>query len=510
MATPTKDDLDHTPVATPAETPSGTPAAAPTAAKPALPQRRRRRWWLPVLGVAFVGLGALEGLPWIRRAWTTVSTDDAYVNGHVTWTAPRVSGQVAQVLVDDNYRVKRGDLLVVLDKEPYQVQVNIARASVAAAAADLAAARAEARGIEGQMRSLRFGLQRAVEDVHNQVALLHSKVATLEAQQATVARAQADYNRALPLVASGAISKETFDLQTETLLTAQAHVEEARQGIYQVRVALGLPPQPVSGDDLAQTPPDLDETFSSVKVAQENLIQAAARLGVTAPLTDTPAKTIADFMKRDPEGNLERIYEKLLDDAPGVKQAESRLLEAQRNLDQAELNLRYCDVRAEIDGVVTRRNVNVGNNVIVGQNVLAIRSLTEIWIDANFKETQLAELRIGQKVDLEVDMYGGRRTFAGRITGFTMGTGSTLALLPPENATGNFVKVVQRLPVRIELTDYDPEQATLFVGLSVRPYVQIGEPATGPDAGRMLQAYGAHATPSDTVAVHGAKQEPQP
>ena len=118
---------------------------------------------------------------------------------------------------------------------------------------------------------------------------------------------------------------------------------------------------------------------------------------------------------------------------------------------------------------------------------MAVRSLKEIWIDANFKETQLANLRIGQTVDLDVDMYGSRRMFQGRISGFTMGTGSTLALLPPENATGNFVKVVQRLPVRIDLTNYDPEKQPLFIGLSVTPYVRIAEKPTGANAGEYLQ-----------------------
>ena len=120
---------------------------------------------------------------------------------------------------------------------------------------------------------------------------------------------------------------------------------------------------------------------------------------------------------------------------------------------------------------------------------MAIRSLSEIWVDANFKETQLRDLRIGQAADLYVDMYGDRRVFKGRIVGFTMGTGSTLALLPPQNATGNFVKVVQRLPVRIELQDYDPDKSPLFVGTSVVPYVYINRPPTGPDAGKFLQAY---------------------
>src|SRR6516225_9183432 len=108
---------------------------------------------------------------------------------------------------------------------------------------------------------------------------------------------------------------------------------------------------------------------------------------------------------------------------------------------------------------------------------MAIRSVKEIWIDANFKETQLADLRIGQRVKLDVDMYGGRREFEGRITGFTMGTGQTLALIPPQNATGNFVRIVQRLTVRIELTGYDPDKDALFVGLSVTPYVFYREPA---------------------------------
>src|SRR5215468_1295888 len=127
---------------------------------------------------------------------------------------------------------------------------------------------------------------------------------------------------------------------------------------------------------------------------------------------------------------------------------------------------------------------------------MAIRSLSEIWVDANFKETQLRDLRIGQAVDLYVDMYGHRQVFKGRITGFTMGTGSTLALLPAQNATGNFVKVVQRLPVRIELEDYDPDKNPLFIGTSVVPYVYINRPPTGPDAGKFLQAYSRLRTPS--------------
>jgi membrane fusion protein (multidrug efflux system) len=208
---------------------------------------------------------------------------------------------------------------------------------------------------------------------------------------------------------------------------------------------------------------------------------------------------LEEFEKLDPEGNIDRTFARLAAQAPAVKQAEAKLAAAKRDLAVAELDLRYCDVVAEIDGVVTRRNVNPGNDVQVGQNLMAIRSLSEIWVDANFKETQLRDLRIGQAVDLYVDMYGHRQVFKGRITGFTIGTGSTLALLPPQNATGNFVKVVQRLPVRIELQDYDPDKNPLFVGTSVVPYVYVNRPPTGPDAGKFLQAYAPRSPPSTSA-----------
>ena len=196
------------------------------------------------------------------------------------------------------------------------------------------------------------------------------------------------------------------------------------------------------------------------------LIQSAAQLGVIHSFEETPKQMLEAFEK---EGDINSTFARLAADAPDVKQAEAKLEVAKRDLDQAELDLRYCDVVAEIDGVITRRNVNPGDNVQVGQGLMAIRSLDEIWVDANFKETQLGDLRIGQPVDLYVDMYGDRHVFKGRISGFTEGTGSTLALLPAQNATGNFIKVVQRLPVRIDLADYDPDKSPLFIGTSVVP-----------------------------------------
>jgi membrane fusion protein (multidrug efflux system) len=258
--------------------------------------------------------------------------------------------------------------------------------------------------------------------------------------------------------------------------------------VNQIRVSLGLQAQPEDSADLDQVPPDLDQTFSSVLQAQADLIQTAAELGVLHSYNQTPKQMIEEFEKLDPKGDINRTFDRLAAEAPAVKQAEAKLEAAKRDLALAELDLRYCDVVAEIDGVVTRRNVNPGNDVQVGQSLMAIRSLSEIWVDANFKETQLRDLRIGQAADLYVDMYGDRQVFKGRIAGFTMGTGSTLALLPPQNATGNFVKIVQRLPVRIELEGYDSDKSPLFIGTSVIPYVYLNKPPTGPDAGKFLQS----------------------
>jgi membrane fusion protein (multidrug efflux system) len=232
----------------------------------------------------------------------------------------------------------------------------------------------------------------------------------------------------------------------------------------------------------------LDQEFSTVREALGALIESAAQLGYVPPTYDaTPQKSLDEFYHQDPKGDLDHIYAQIIANAPQIKQANAKLQQAQSNLAQSQLNLSYCTVVSEIDGVVTRRNVNPGNNVQVGQSLMAVRSLTEIWIDANFKETQLAPLRIGQRAELEIDMYGRKHTFEGRISGFTMGTGQTLALLPPQNATGNFVKIVQRLPVRIEVVDYDPDKLPLFVGLSVEPHVYFKEPPTGPHAGEYLQ-----------------------
>jgi membrane fusion protein (multidrug efflux system) len=447
-------------------------------------------------------------IPVIWESLHTVSTDDAYVNSHVTFTAPRVPGQVARVLVDDNNRVKKGDLVVELDKEPYRVEVEIRQAAVDSAQADLIAAQASVRGLVAQARGQRFKLQHTIESVDNQIALLRANAAALDKGKATLTLAKAEFDRYKKLLETKVASREEFDQRQQNLDVAQAEFNQAMQNVLQSRAALGLPAKPEPGQDLAAVPTDLDQTFSAVRQALADLLQSAAQLSIfPSSYNLTPKEVIDEFYKRDPSGNIDQIYGTVIKEAPTLKQATAKLLATKRDLEQALLNLRYCDILAEIDGVVTRRNVNPGNNVQAGQSLMAIRSLTEIWVDANFKETQLANLRIGQPVDLRLDMYGKRHEFKGRISGFTMGTGSTLALLPAENATGNFIKVVQRLPVRIEFTDYDPDKEPVFVGLSVEPVVHIREEATGPNAGKFLQPYVEEAKTAPATSTPKPKKQ---
>src|SRR5262249_45084215 len=159
---------------------------------------------------------------------------------------------------------------------------------------------------------------------------------------------------------------------------------------------------------------DINQTFSGVRQALADLNQCMAQVGYPlVSVARTPQQALDEFTRRDKEGDIHRILEGMVPEAPAVRQAEAKRLQAVRDLAQAELDLRYCDIVSEIDGVVTSKNVNPGNHVSVGQGLMALRSVTEIWVDANFKETQLADLRIGQRVRCEVDMYGGRHEFAG-------------------------------------------------------------------------------------------------
>ena len=206
-------------------------ADAPIAQAPTGKQLQRRQLWMWIAGGVLLLLALYEAIPWAITAFRTESTDDAYVNGHVTFVAPRVPGQVVRVLVDDNNRVRKGTLLVQLDKEPYQVKVEIAQAALSVAQAGIVTAQAKVRGLESLARSQRFDLANAMHNLNNQVADLHSKVDALQAANATLIKARADYGREQQLYQQQVISKSEFDSFQEAFSVAQAQQQKAQHDV---------------------------------------------------------------------------------------------------------------------------------------------------------------------------------------------------------------------------------------------------------------------------------------
>ena len=239
--------LTSTRNADPAPTPQNPPGAATVS--PEKPKANpRRKMLLGALGVLILAGALWFGIPWVQTTLNTVSTDDAYVNGHVTFVAARVKGQVARVLVDDNYRVRKGDLLVQLDKEPFQIAVAIKKAAVDTATADLQVAKSKVRGIEAEAMSRRRALEHAMENVDDQVALLRAKVAGVDKSKAELALAQLDFDRAAKLVVTNDIPRGRSTTGGKpSLLAARADVVAALADVRQIRASLGLPPEPDGG-----------------------------------------------------------------------------------------------------------------------------------------------------------------------------------------------------------------------------------------------------------------------
>ena len=490
------------------------------------PEKKGGRRFVSLLVLlALIVAAGIYAVPKVLFGLSHVSTDDAAVNGHVTYLSSRVGGVAENVLVDDNQYVKRGTTLVTLDPEPFQIVVQQRRASLAQAklavaqnVAALEVARADLEQVRNTARAQIAGLKAAwymvatIQDlVRYQTASLRSSAAVLAQQQANLRLAQQEYNRVKTLDAKS-VSQEEIDQRKAAVQVAEAQVAAASENIQQTRALLGLQADTTSPTTV---PSDVTQTFSgtqyAVAAAQQSLAQLGLRPTLITPHTDDLrtqllSLSVDTVVEQSPavQASAARVKQALAalggeafdptkaDLQPGV-------VEAQKLLETAELDLRYTTVTAPLDGFVSRRNVSPGNHVQAGQPLMAIRPLQEIWVDANFKETQLADLRIGQAVDLHVDAYPGK-VFKGRVAGFSPGTGSVNSLLPPENATGNFVKVVQRLPVRIELTEKNSTETPLFAGLSVIPEVDIKSGPTGPDAGQRLLGLNGPTTAPTAIA----------
>lgn len=393
--------------------------------QPVLPEQKSRRRFVIIGVLAILVVGAV--LFWWHSTFYE-DTDDAQVNGHLIQVSSRIAGNVIKVNVDENQYVDAGTVLVELDPKDFETAVQQDEANVQSAEAAYEAARVNVPVININTGT---NLQNASTDVASANSQVAQAEKQLEAAQAAVAQAEAnntksqlDLQRYTPLVEKDVISKQQFDAAV-----AAANGNKAA---------------------LAQAQAQVLGSQDAVRVAKDRVTQAQQSLqyAKTAPQQVAIQKARAD-------------------------QAEAQVEQARAALAQAKLNLSYTKIVAPEAGIITRKSVEVGQNVSIGQNMATLVSLDDVWITANFKETQLDHMRAGQHVEIAVDAYGGRK-YDGKITQVGGATGSVLSLFPPENATGNYVKVVQRVPVRIDLSD--PKQNSdhlLRPGLSVEPKVRV-------------------------------------
>jgi membrane fusion protein (multidrug efflux system) len=358
----------------------------------------------------------------------TEDTDDAQINGHLIQVSSRIAGQVSKVYVDENQMVKKGDPIADLDPRDFQVAVENAKAALASAQANAAAAK-----VNVPLTSINTGS--VLASAHSDVTGSHAQVLQAEQQQqaaharvlqaqANEKKAQSDLERYKPLVEKDVISKQQFDAAVAAAAAAAASVQDA-----------------IASEQAAA---------EGVRVARERESQSQAQLKYAQT---GPQQVAAQDAK--------------------ARQAEAQVQQAQAQLDQAMLNLSYTKIIAPEAGIITRKSVEINQNVSTGQNLLTLVSLEDIWVTANFKETQLKHMSAGQAVEISVDATG--KSYHGKVTQIGGATGSVLSLFPPENATGNYVKVVQRVPVRIDFTDLDREDPNhmLRPGLSVEPKVRV-------------------------------------
>src|SRR5580693_488664 len=363
------------------------------------------------------------------------STDDAQVDGHITPMASKVYGRVAQVLVDDNQPVKAGQVLVKLDPRDYQASLDQAKAQLALADSDAASAGVDVPRTRENVASGTSGadaqLAGAEADLASaQAAYEQSRTSDLAFAQANIDKSranavlgQADLARYKPLLDKGEISQQQYD-------AAKANAD-------------------ATASALKADEQKLAQAQRAVEIAKAQLNSAAARVGAAKAKVDSAHADIKQVSMRasDAQGKIAKVQE------------------AQAALQAAELNLSYTDIVAPVDGVVTHKQVEPGQIVQQGQGLLVIVPLQNVWVTANFKETQLRKMKAGQKAYVHVDTYG--KTFPGHVDSIAGATGAVLSLLPPENATGNYVKVVQRIPVKIVLDPIPPDQAVLRPGMNV-------------------------------------------
>jgi membrane fusion protein (multidrug efflux system) len=383
-----------------------------------------------VIILAVVVVLAVIAIFFYWRSTFTEDTDDAQVDGNLYQVSSRVSGQVVHVDVEEQQLVHAGDPIAEVDPKDYEVALEQAQASLATAQAQYEQAKVN---VPITSTSVKTTLSTSGSDVLGSEASVSQAEAQAQAARARVqsAKAQAlksqlDVDRYTPLVAKDVISKQQYDAAV-----AQATADQAA----------------------------LDEAERNVKAQQDMVREMQSKL----------AQSESQEQQSRSNGPKQVEMQQAMANA-----ALASVKQAQAKVDQAQLNMSYAKIVAPIDGIVSKKSVAVGENLSVGQSLMTIVPLKDLWVTANFKETQLKQMKQGQEVKLEVDALGGRK-FTGVVQQIGGATGSSLSLFPPENATGNYVKVVQRIPVRINFTNLDKENKDLAlrIGMSVTPTVRV-------------------------------------
>jgi membrane fusion protein (multidrug efflux system) len=413
-------------------------------------------------------VAALMGVPYYNYAVSHEWTDDAFIEGHIIQISSKVAGHIAHMHVTDNQEVTQGDRLVEIDRREYAARLAQARAALQAAIARQQAAQATVAlthiTADAGMQQASSGVeltQAAVQTAHAQVETARSRLAQERAQvetalahaaearaqilaaEAEAIRADADVKRLQELARRDQISRQELDQAVATARTAKAQLEAARKkaSAGEAQVSEARAAQRTAAESLRQAE-------SQVAEAQARIGEALGRLAAAgaAPHQVAVSRAQADI-------------------------ADAEVEQARAAVEQAAIELSSTQITAPTPGRVTRKSIEAGGYVHVGQALMAIVP-PDVWVVANFMETQLADMRPGQPVEITVDAYPGKR-FQGRVDSIQAGTGARFSLLPPENATGNFVKVVQRVPVKIVFGDSLSRDQLLSPGMSVVPVVKV-------------------------------------
>ena len=390
------------------------------------PEKKRRRGIIIFFVAAVLIVGALL---YYWHSTFYEDTDDAQVDGHIIQLSARVQGHVVNVPVKENQLVSAGSLIAEIDPHDYEVVVQQDEANLEAAEANYESAKVNVPVTDiqsfSQLSQANAGVDVSASQIKRAIGQLQQAQAEVAQAEANNVKAQQDLQRYTTLVQKDVISKQQYDQAVATANADQAAVVSARANAAAAQ--------------------------AQVTVSRNQLVvsQAQARKASAAP-----PQVLAQQAQAD--------------------QAAAQVAQAQASLNQAKLNLSYTHIVAPVDGIITSKNVEVGQNVSIGQNLVTLVSLDDLWVTANFKETQLKLMRPNQPVKVHVDLTG--RDYDGRVTQIGGATGSMLSLFPPENATGNYVKVVQRIPVRIDFTNPDQNRDhRLRPGLSVEPTVRVKE-----------------------------------